>query len=564
MAVADPDAIDIKQVPPESSLRLSIRRMAEGLDLALDRSLPLSREVVENHARLMLEQLNLSEQFLGYAMVAVNNVFWHHQFAAVPFNRRLLCLPKCLRHPTSCLGTFTQQRLECASCSACVMDELQRTAEALGYQTLIAEGTPDVVLKIMDDQVDAILGVACLDSLEKAFQHVADLGLPHQAVPLLNDGCRDTETDPGEVIRLLKVQAPSSPAGPLTLSYVPLLRETARGFTREAIARALEPLLPAAAPMPSDPDDPMTATDAILLDWLSTGGKRLRPFATAAAYAVGRHGTAMLKPTAHLAGAIPPHIRSLCLAIEALHKASLVHDDIEDDDSFRYGRPALHRQHGVGPALNVGDYLVGLGYRLVVEEADALGADVVTDILASLLSAHMELCRGQGAELMWRTTNKPLRPIDALSIYAMKTAPAFEAALFAGLRAAGMACDRALLRRYATCLGEGYQVLNDLEDWKEERLNKVRPGQDALARRPTLLRAFAIEVGGGGKLEAMTEIRDTAEYVNHVHALYSELGVFAKAERLVDKLTARAHALADETEEPSLGDLLRFFTNVTL
>ena len=58
----------------------------------------------------------------------------------------------------------------------------------------------------------------------------------------------------------------------------------------------------------------------------------------------------------------------MALAIEALHKASLVHDDIEDDDEFRYGRPTLHRVHGVAQAVNVGDFLIGLGYRLIAGE----------------------------------------------------------------------------------------------------------------------------------------------------------------------------------------------------
>ena len=55
----------------------------------------------------------------------------------------------------------------------------------------------------------------------------------------------------------------------------------------------------------------------------------------------------------------------VAMAIEAFHKASLVHDDIQDDDLFRYGRETLHRSEGLGPAINIGDYLIGLGYRLV-------------------------------------------------------------------------------------------------------------------------------------------------------------------------------------------------------
>ena len=116
-----------------------------------------------------------------------------------------------------------------------------------------------------------------------------------------------------------------------------------------------------------------------------------------------------------------------------------MHDDIEDDDWFRYGRPALHRRYGLAAAINVGDYLIGLGYRLVAAQRDALGAEATADILAQFAQAHTRLCEGQGAELAWRDAPRPgsSTPLDALKIYALKTAPAFEAAILAGVRLAG-------------------------------------------------------------------------------------------------------------------------------
>src|SRR5262249_31652768 len=137
---------------------------------------------------------------------------------------------------------------------------------------------------------------------------------------------------------------------------------------------------------------------------------------------------------------LPDAVRRTALAIEAFHKASLVHDDIEDDDTFRYGRETLHRQYGVSVAINVGDYLIGLGYRLGPRERKELGADCAADILNRLSEAHLKLSEGQGAELLWRDAqDKGLTALDALKIYALKTAPAFEAALYAGLRLAGPA-----------------------------------------------------------------------------------------------------------------------------
>ena len=99
---------------------------------------------------------------------------------------------------------------------------------------------------------------------------------------------------------------------------------------------------------------------------------------------------------------LPDSVKRAAIAIETFHKASLVHDDIEDDDSYRYGQETLHRVHGVGTAINVGDYLIGLGYRLVSRDRKELGAEVAADILDKLADAHLKLSEGQGAELLWR------------------------------------------------------------------------------------------------------------------------------------------------------------------
>src|SRR5205807_1047620 len=93
------------------------------------------------------------------------------------------------------------------------------------------------------------------------------------------------------------------------------------------------------------------------------------------------------------------------------------------------------RQYGVGTAINVGDYLIGLGYRLVGRERKELGGDCAADILNRLADAHLKLSEGQGAELLWRdSADKALTALDALKIYALKTAPAFPAALVERVR----------------------------------------------------------------------------------------------------------------------------------
>ena len=201
--------------------------------------------------------------------------------------------------------------------------------------------------------------------------------------------------------------------------------------------------------------------------------------------------------------AIPDTVRRAAMSIETFHKASLVHDDIEDDDAFRYGQPAVHRRFGLPTAINVGDYLIGLGYRLLSRADTHSDADIASeitsqarvDVLDCLATAHLRLAEGQGAELLWRDTkDRRLTPLDALKVYALKTSPAFEAALISGIRLAGDAAAYAEpVRTFSRNMGVAFQILNDLGDWVGDDSNKLSAGGDVIGGRPTLLWALALD-----------------------------------------------------------------------
>ena len=267
---------------------------------------------------------------------------------------------------------------------------------------------------------------------------------------------------------------------------------------------------------------------------------------------------------------VPDSVCRVAMSIEAFHKASLVHDDIEDDDLFRYGRETLHRTHGLGSAINVGDHLIGLGYQLLNSCRQDFDAETACDVSERMAQAHIKLCDGQGAEMAWETRpTLDLTPIDALQIYALKTSPAFEAALYSGLRMAGPLGEyEEMVPKFSRHLGVGFQVLNDLKDWRGDRNNKLLSGQDAQALRPTVMLALAIEAASNAQRKELQEILDlspTDEFrAPRLRRLYEQLGVFDKAEALVDKSRARAEALADDVENDQLRQLLYFLVDTVL
>jgi len=559
----------LKHVPETLAEREAIKAAAEKLASTFDKAHHFTKNELEEESLKLISQMQLPEKFLGFVMVLVGNFFWKQQFLSVPYERRLLLLPHCLKHAEGCPADYDEFGLDCEKCGACSIADYKVRAEQLGYKVLVAEGSPIVLKIIVEGYVDAILGVACLNVLEKAIDKVLIAGVPSYAIPLHSGDCKNTKLDESWVWDVLEKFEPMQQ--PQTASYIPIMRAASRLFTED-----FDRLLPRQrSKTPEKARSPLGLTEDISYDWLANGGKRFRPFITLAAYDAVTGGRLMkgedvVDETGEATPAVTDAVARVAMAIEAFHKASLVHDDIQDDDLFRYGRETLHRSAGMGPAINIGDYLIGLGYRLVNASRNELGSDIACDIVDSMSTAHIKLCDGQGAEMAWQ--NSPdwdFTPLDALTIYALKTSPAFEAALFSGLRMAGSIESYAeLVPQFCRQLGVGFQILNDLKDWRGDHNNKLVAGQDALALRPTLLLSLALEAATPAQqqeIRALYESDDRDELrLDKLRQMFESLGVFEKADSLVDKSRNRAESLADEIEPVELRQLLYFLVDNVL
>lgn len=568
----------LKDVPPEREMRERLKEKCRQVAATLDKSRPLSKDEMEKVVRGMLTEEGMPEGYVGWMMVVFASEFWRDQVAAVPPSRRLFLLPHCLKHAEGCPADYDEFGLECKKCGACSIADFRGVADEMGYKVLVAEGSPIVLKIIVSGYVDAIIGVACLNVLEKAIDKILLAGIPCMAVPLLSSDCRNTSVDDDWVMELVKLSKSAEEPAPAqqTASYVHLMRAASNLFKSEELERVLPRLRggKSLAEIGSEGIsalDPIAATEAIAYDFLGKGGKYARPFITLSVYdaMTGGKGTEA-GGQAHI-DALPDAIRRTAMSIEAFHKASLVHDDIQDNDAYRYGEETVHRRFGTATAINVGDYLIGLGYRLVSRETKTLGADVVADILDNLAESHLRLAEGQGAELLWRDSrDKRLKPIDALKIYALKTSPAFEAAFFSGVRLAGpVDAYREPIRQYARNLGIAFQILNDLGDWSGDNFNKMVAGGDILGGRPTVLWALALEGLKPAQQEELlalvtTDTRPPQDRVLRVRQLYIEAGVFEKAAKLVEKHQQRAEAIADEIQPEELRRLMYYLVDSVL
>lgn len=558
----------LKMVPDTKALRESLRLQCREVAATLDRNLPPTKDDLEAICRKLLADAGQPEGFLGWTMVILSSEFWEDSIKSIPPLRRLFLLPHCLKHSAGCPADYDEFGLACKTCGACSIADFRSTAEQMGYKLLVAEGSPIVMKIIVSGHVDAIVGVACLNVLEKAIDKIMLAGIPCMAVPLLSSDCRNTSVDEDWVDQMVRV--PHEPTQKQTRSYIHLLRESSRLFEKDSLERLVPRVR--AGQVKNLSCDPIAATESIARDFLAAGGKHSRPFITLAVYDAVQSGAATLAGGSEVVAGYSDAIKRAAMSIETFHKASLVHDDIQDDDRFRYGDEALHVKYGVPTAINVGDYLIGLGYRLVSRDRSNLGHEAAADILDCLADSHQRLSEGQGAELYWRdATDKRLKPIDALKVYALKTAPAFEAAFYTGLRLAGPVDELYdPVRQYCRNLGVAFQILNDLKDWEQDEDNKKTIGGDLLSGRPTILWALALAALNEAQSEELLHLASRGcklpvdQRLSRARHLYLEASVFEQAYQLVDKHHQKAEAVADRIEPAELRRLMYYLVDTVL
>jgi geranylgeranyl diphosphate synthase type II len=183
-----------------------------------------------------------------------------------------------------------------------------------------------------------------------------------------------------------------------------------------------------------------------------------------------RRGGRMLRSSlcitsARAYGAATEDALGTATAIEMLHNAFLVHDDIEDESDRRRGLPSLPVLHGVPSALNAGDALAILSFQPLLDNRLILGPSLTLDILEEATRTARESVEGQAIELGWRRDNVlDLDIIDYLRMILKKTCwyttiyPCHVGALI-GTR---QTSPSAPFIRFGYFLGAAFQIQDDL------------------------------------------------------------------------------------------------------
>lgn len=180
---------------------------------------------------------------------------------------------------------------------------------------------------------------------------------------------------------------------------------------------------------------------------IEAGGKRLRPMLTVAAAMVFDHASGAQT--------------NYAAAVEFMHNATLLHDDVVDESDMRRGKPAARIVWGNQASVLVGDFLLGQAFLMMVEtgKLDALGV---------LAKAATVIAEGEVFQLS-KARDLTATPGDYNQVIHAKTATLFQAAAEVGAMAGGAdEAGRVALRDYGLELGLAFQLVDDVLDYRGE------------------------------------------------------------------------------------------------
>lgn len=296
--------------------------------------------------------------------------------------------------------------------------------------------------------------------------------------------------------------------------------------------------------------------EAICHHALVPAGKLFRPtLLLEAALAVGG-GLASVLPAA--------------VGAECGHVASLIHDDIIDQDDLRRGRPSVHNMYGVDDAIVAGDALI---FDLFASLAECRRTGVtderVVSALESIARAGLDLCRGQSLEA---ELCRDLR-LDAdayLQMAGLKTAALFRAACESGaILGGGSQVLTGALADFGENLGLAFQIHDDLLPYLSDTATMGKPRtSDVKNGRLTLPVILAHESAEPAEREFVRSVLsghgDAAQNLATLTALFERTGALVAAGRVARRYAERARRATEVLPPTPSRDRLRHLAELVI
>jgi len=209
---------------------------------------------------------------------------------------------------------------------------------------------------------------------------------------------------------------------------------------------------------------------------ISSGGKRVRP-------------TLLLGTVDSFGGDIKEAIYP-AVACELLHNFFLVHDDIEDGDTIRRGMESVWKKYGIPNAINIGDGLVGLSYKILLRSKDVIGERKTIKLIEEFTQSLLITGEGQAYEISSR--GKEIEEEKYKEIVELKTGRYLILPVILGLIIAERESLIKKVERYGRYVGPLFQIRDDLIDLTTGK-GRGEIGCDIKEGKPSIIVVYACE-----------------------------------------------------------------------
>ncbi len=303
--------------------------------------------------------------------------------------------------------------------------------------------------------------------------------------------------------------------------------------------------------------DPVRWLYGPMRDYPSRPGKALRP--------------ALCLSSGRAFGGSPDDLLGISVAIELLHNAFLVHDDVADGSEMRRGRPTLAAEHGIAVALNAGDGLAVVAGQVLRRATRRLDRDLADLVWGEFDTMAMRTLEGQATEVGWQLDDvADLGPENYLELIMHKTCwyTTIHPLRVGAIVGSGGQADLGPLVRFGFHVGAAFQIRDDLlnligdeQMYGKEILGDLYEGKRTLP----LVHLLATATGADGQL-----VRDylrrsrperSAELVRTIRSLMDDYGSITFTREFAEGILVVAEdyfeqAFADARPGPDL-DFLR-------
>lgn len=228
---------------------------------------------------------------------------------------------------------------------------------------------------------------------------------------------------------------------------------------------------------------------------------------------------------------------NIAASIEALHNATLIHDDIIDESEMRHGKKSIQAEYGKHIAVYAGDYLFAVSLILLSSYTKSLGSVKIDG------QTMQDILVGE-TEQYNNSYNDKITEKQYLEQIKGKTGVLFGLACFIGAYESGISSLRALkAKKFGEYLGQAFQLKDDILDYTTTQDNFKKPVlldvKDGIYSGPLI---FALQKDTSGELHSLLKYGKNLnqEQLMRIDELVNEYGGVKKAEKLADEFTQKA------------------------